>query len=79
VEDDGPGIDEQQRTRVLDRGVRADEQTPGHGIGLAVVRDIVQLHGGELAISRSALGGARVELRLPADFCAPRTPTPSGT
>jgi two-component system sensor histidine kinase PhoQ len=66
VEDDGPGIDEQQRTRVLERGVRVDEQTPGHGIGLAVVHDIVRLHGGELAILRSSLGGARIELRLPA-------------
>jgi two-component system sensor histidine kinase PhoQ len=66
VEDDGPGIDEAQRERVLERGVRADERTPGHGIGLAVVHDIVRLHGGDLAISRSELGGARVELRLPA-------------
>jgi len=66
VEDDGPGIDEAQRERVLERGVRADERTPGHGIGLAVVHDLVRLHGGELAIGRSDLGGARVELRLPA-------------
>jgi len=66
VEDDGPGIDEAQRERVLERGVRADERTPGHGIGLAVVHDIVRLHGGELSITRSELGGARIELRLPA-------------
>jgi two-component system sensor histidine kinase PhoQ len=66
VEDDGRGIDEAQHERVLERGVRADERTPGHGIGLAVVHDIVRLHGGELAISRSDLGGARVEVRLPA-------------
>jgi two-component system sensor histidine kinase PhoQ len=65
VEDDGPGIDERDRARVLERGVRADERTPGHGIGLAVVADIVRLHGGELAIGRSRLGGASVELRIP--------------
>jgi two-component system sensor histidine kinase PhoQ len=66
VEDDGPGIDEQDRSRVLERGVRADERVPGYGIGLAVVHDVVQLHGGELLIAHSPLGGARVELRLPA-------------
>jgi two-component system sensor histidine kinase PhoQ len=51
---------------VLQRGVRADQATPGHGIGLAVVRDIVDALGGELEIGRSAaLGGARITLRLP--------------
>ena len=66
VEDDGPGIAQAQRERVLERGARADERTPGHGIGLAVVHDIVRLHGGALEIARSELGGARVEVRLPA-------------
>ena len=66
VEDDGPGIDEAQRERVLERGVRADERTPGHGIGLAVVHDIVRLHGGELSITRSELAGR-------ASSCACRT------
>ena len=66
VEDDGPGIDETLRERVLERGARADERMPGHGIGLAVVHDIVRLHGGTLSITRSELGGARIELRLPA-------------
>jgi two-component system sensor histidine kinase PhoQ len=66
VEDDGPGIPEADRARVLGHGVRADESTPGHGIGLAVVDDIARLHGGSVAIDRSALGGARVEVRLPA-------------
>ena len=66
VEDDGPGIDDADRTRVLERGVRIDESAPGHGIGLAVVHDLVRLHGGELAITRSELGGTRVEVRLSA-------------
>ena len=66
-----------QRTRqlglaVLQRGVRADQATPGHGIGLAVVRDIVDALGGELEIGRSAaLGGARVRLRLPDAWLPP--------
>ncbi|MGH8308826.1 MAG: ATP-binding protein [Steroidobacteraceae bacterium] len=65
VEDDGPGIADDDRARVLERGVRADESAPGHGLGLAMVRDTVELYGGTLTISRSALGGACVELRLP--------------
>ncbi|MEJ1960698.1 MAG: ATP-binding protein [Gammaproteobacteria bacterium] len=65
VEDDGPGISEADRARVLERGVRADEQVPGHGLGLAMVRETVDLYGGRLAIEQSALGGARISLALP--------------
>jgi two-component system sensor histidine kinase PhoQ len=66
VEDDGPGIHAALGMAVLQRGVRADQATPGHGIGLAVVRDIVDALGGELEIGRSAaLGGAHITLRLP--------------
>lgn len=64
VEDDGPGIPEHEVQRVRARGARADTATPGHGLGLAVAQEIVQLYGGELVISRSALGGAAVEVRL---------------
>jgi two-component system sensor histidine kinase PhoQ len=65
VEDDGPGIAPEQAQRVLERGVRADQSVPGQGIGLAVVRDIVDAYEGELRIERSALGGARIVLVLP--------------
>ena len=41
VEDDGPGIADGDAERVLQRGIRADQSVPGHGIGLAVTRDIV--------------------------------------
>jgi len=64
VEDDGPGIPEDQVARVRVRGVRADASTPGHGLGVAVVQEMAQLYGGELIISRSSLGGAAVEVRL---------------
>ena len=65
VEDDGPGISEENRARVLQRGVRADESVPGHGLGLAMVHDTVDLYGGTLSIDASELGGARFLLRLP--------------
>ena len=65
IEDDGPGISTEDRARVLQRGVRADETVPGHGLGLAMVRDTVDLYGGRLAIDASPLGGARFALRLP--------------
>ncbi|MBS0577754.1 MAG: histidine kinase [Proteobacteria bacterium] len=65
VEDDGPGISAADRARVLERGVRIDEKVPGHGLGLAMVQDTVELYGGTLAIGASPLGGARLSLSLP--------------
>jgi two-component system, OmpR family, sensor histidine kinase PhoQ len=65
VEDDGPGVSAEDRARIGQRGVRADETVPGHGIGLAMVRDTVDLYGGQLAIDTSPLGGARFSLHLP--------------
>lgn len=64
VKDDGPGIDPKQIARILERGARADQSTPGHGIGLAIVRDIVQVYEGELSINNNLDGGACVTLRL---------------
>jgi two-component system sensor histidine kinase PhoQ len=65
VEDDGPGISEADASRVGERGVRTDERVPGHGLGLAMVRDTVDLDGGKLTIARSELGGARILVALP--------------
>ena len=65
VEDDGPGIAEAQRQAVLQRGQRADSSVQGHGIGLAMVQEIVLLYGGKLEIGQSGLGGAAVCLSLP--------------
>ena len=65
VEDDGPGISDTDAARVFMRGARSDETVPGHGIGLAVVREIVEAYGGEASIGNSALGGSLVELDLP--------------
>ncbi|WP_025126408.1 sensor histidine kinase [Pseudomonas sp. PH1b] len=65
VEDDGPGIPEERRSEVFSRGARLDEQTDGHGLGLGIVRDIVEAWGGTLELQESALGGLRVEIVLP--------------
>lgn len=78
VEDDGPGIAPDNRRRVLDRGVRADERAPGHGLGLAMVADTVALYGGELLISESpALQGACLSLALPGRLVEPGVITSS--
>lgn len=65
IEDDGRGIAEADRAKVLQRGGRADESTPGHGIGLSMVHETVELYGGAMRIDSSDLGGARFELKLP--------------
>ncbi|TCV82901.1 ATP-binding protein [Sulfurirhabdus autotrophica] len=68
IEDDGPGIAPSQIELILQRGVRADQSVPGHGIGLAIVRDILQAYQGEIQIGRSDLGGASISLHLPASY-----------
>ena len=65
VEDDGPGIEASSIKEILRRGIRADQTVPGHGIGLAVVRDITQAYGGEIEIGTGTLGGAAFTVRLP--------------
>lgn len=65
IEDDGPGIPAGQLEKVVQRGMRADQTTPGQGIGLAVVDEIVSLYAGAMDISSSELGGARLTLRIP--------------
>jgi two-component system sensor histidine kinase PhoQ len=65
VEDDGEGIAEDKIDQILRRGVRGDERVQGHGIGLAIVEDLIKSYRGELVVSRSAaLGGASFRLRF---------------
>lgn len=66
LEDDGPGVPEDQRELIRQRGRRADSYQPGQGIGLAVAVDILDSYGAELDIGTSALGGARFSIRWPA-------------
>jgi signal transduction histidine kinase len=63
-EDDGPGIDADELSAVVKRGVRLDEKAPGAGLGLAIVADLAARHGGEIRFDRSPLGGLRVALEL---------------
>lgn len=67
VDDDGPGIPEEQRARVFDRFHRAqpDHATGGSGLGLALVAEAVRRRGGSVRASVSPEGGARIEVRWP--------------
>ncbi|WP_394841155.1 ATP-binding protein [Pendulispora brunnea] len=69
VDDDGEGIPRAHRTRVFERFTRLEEGRSrdggGAGLGLAMVRRIVELHGGAVRIGKSPLGGARVAISLP--------------
>ena len=65
VEDDGGGIGVDQRDKILNRGIRADTYEQGHGIGLAIIRDLVASYQGELLIEESVeFGGALFILRF---------------
>lgn len=66
IEDDGPGIPPDHLHDILRRGVRADQNTQGHGIGMAVVNELIELLGGKLAgDSSQLLGGMRWQVYLP--------------
>ncbi len=65
IEDDGPGIPAEAVEQILQRGVRADENREGHGIGLAVVNELVHFYQGELQVGIAPLGGAKLEIWLP--------------
>ena len=64
VEDNGPGIAENEREQLLQRGVRGDERVDGHGLGLAIALEIVGAYNGEITIVESELGGACVSVSL---------------
>ena len=64
VEDDGPGIPADKRLLLLERGIRLDSYKEGHGIGMAVVADLVSAYQGQLNIETSQLGGALILLKF---------------
>lgn len=66
VEDDGPGCSEEQLASLTTSGLRLDESKEGHGLGLSIVREIVNSYHGQITLGRSPeLGGLQVEIRLP--------------
>ncbi len=65
IEDDGTGVAEPDRARLGSRFVRLDSTKPGHGIGLAIARDIAQAYDGTIGFEAAASGGLRVCLELP--------------
>lgn len=66
VEDDGPGCSPEVLGQLTGRGVRVDESVAGHGLGLSIVKDIVESYDGRLVLERSSdLGGLKVSVYLP--------------
>jgi two-component system sensor histidine kinase PhoQ len=64
IEDDGPGINKEQQDLILLRGQRADQSTLGHGLGLAMVNDMLLLYKGSMKITTSAMGGAKIIIKI---------------
>lgn len=65
IDDDGPGVPADQRSAILQRGVRMDELKPGSGLGLAIASELVALYRGQIVFDSSPLGGLSVRLFLP--------------
>ncbi|SIQ31133.1 Signal transduction histidine kinase [Aromatoleum tolulyticum] len=66
IDDDGPGLPADAREAMFARGARADEEMPGSGLGLGIVRDLAQLYGGRIELGQAPAGGLRAALFLPA-------------
>ena len=64
IEDDGPGINENEKEWIILRGQRADQNMPGHGIGLAIVSNILLMYNGILEITKSKIGGAKIIIKI---------------
>jgi len=65
IDDDGPGLDAEQRLRIVARGFRLDETKPGSGLGLSIVSDLVSLYRGALSLDEAPGGGLRARVTLP--------------
>ncbi len=65
VDDDGEGVSEDLLSALGVRGTRLDEQTPGHGLGLAIAREVTERYGGSMSFTRSTAGGLKARVSLP--------------
>lgn len=71
VEDDGPGCSAEELHRLTGRGVRLDESVSGHGLGLSIVKDIVDTYSGSIEFGKSEkLGGFRATVSMPVEDSA---------
>ncbi|MGD0762546.1 MAG: HAMP domain-containing sensor histidine kinase [Roseiarcus sp.] len=66
IEDDGPGLVDDKAPEAMQLGQKLDESAPGYGFGLPITRELAELYGGGLELSRSDLGGVEARLTLPA-------------
>ncbi len=64
IEDDGPGVPEEELKLISERGRRLDESKQGSGLGLSIVEDIADLYGLTITYGRSDLGGLKIEIRV---------------
>lgn len=64
VADDGPGVEKSEVANLGQRGLRLDQQMPGHGLGLAIVREIVTRYGGDISFMNGSNAGLQVVIEL---------------
>lgn len=62
IEDDGKGVSDDLLNSLQTRGFRADETMPGHGIGLSIVKDLIEAYSGDMQFNHSDLGGLKVQI-----------------
>ena len=65
LEDDGAGIAAADWESLLQRGVRGDERVEGHGLGLAIVQELLAAYGGKIELASGEPGGTRIRLEIP--------------
>jgi signal transduction histidine kinase len=63
IEDDGPGVPEEDLKTIAERGRRLDESKQGSGLGLSIVEDIADIYGLGVSYGRSEIGGLKVDIR----------------
>jgi signal transduction histidine kinase len=63
IDDDGKGLPSELKKSVFQKGIKS-ERSPGRGIGLYLVKKIIEIHGGDIQAMRSPLGGVRFRVRL---------------